>query len=61
MIKFKSAVVDLQTNMITMFEQFGEVFDFDMNEYKNGLPEYANKQFEQMKFENQIGNKLFYR
>lgn len=45
-MKFTSATIDLENNVITMFEQFGEVVHFDMNEYRNGLPKYAGEQFE---------------
>lgn len=59
-MKFTSATIDLENSVITMFEQFGEVVHFDMNEYRNGLPKYAGEQFEKMKFTNQIGSILFY-
>ena len=54
-----NAVINLENNHMTFFEAFGQVLDFDMNTEK--LPEWLSERFNEMKFENQIGNFLHFR
>lgn len=60
-MKFTLATINLDNNVIAFHEQFGELLEFDMNEYKEGLPKYFSEKFEAMKFEKQIGSVMYFR
>lgn len=53
------ATINIENNVITLQEEFGQCFEFDMNEYKT-LPQWAEKEFEKLHFTKQIGSCMFF-
>ena len=59
MVHITVATINIENNVITLQEVFGERFEFDMNEYKT-LPQWAEKEFEKLHFTKQIGSCMFF-
>lgn len=59
MVNITGAIINIENNFIILQGEFGERFEFDMNEYRT-LPQWAGKQFEKLHFTKQIGNCMFF-
>ena len=58
-MKITLVTINIKNDVITVQCQFGECFEFDMNEYKT-LPLWVEKQLEKMHFKRQIGSCMFF-
>lgn len=54
----KQATINLNNNVVTLHEAFGNVFEFDMN--TELLPKWANESLNKLRFKTQIGDCLFF-
>ena len=59
MMNITIATVNIENNVITLQNAFGECFEFDMNEYRT-LPQWAEKELKKLHFTKQIGNCMFF-
>lgn len=58
-MRITRATINIDKDIITLYESFGNYFEFDMNEYKT-LPKWAYEEFSKLHFVRQIGDCIFY-